>query len=252
MRTFRSEWRKLVSVRIWLGLAVAALLYTALNAGVLVALSGLDIGGAPVPALTDPATLRSVYASAGSASVLVLVLGILSMTSEYRHQTITATLLATPQRGRLVAGKMAAAALLGAAIGAACALLSLLILGIGLLVKDSAPVDWADVAAVSAGVVLGFGVYAIVGVGFGSLVRNQIAAITGALIWVLLVESAIVAFWPAIGKWLPGGAFNGVLGVESFGGASYLPVALAAPVLLAYGALFALLAVRTTLQRDIT
>ena len=52
MRTFRSEWRKLVSVRIWLGLAVAALLYTALNAGVLVALSGLDIGGAPVPALT--------------------------------------------------------------------------------------------------------------------------------------------------------------------------------------------------------
>lgn len=252
MNTFRSEWRKLVSVRMWIGLAIAATLYTAVNAGVLIALSGLDIEGTPVPALTDPAAMRTVYAAAGQAAVFALVLGILGMTSEYRHQTITSTLLATPRRGRLVAAKMAAGAVLAAAIGAMCMVLTLAILGVGMLFKDTAAMDWADFAAVSAGAVLGFAVYAVLGVGFGSLVRNQIAAVTTALIWVMLVESLIVSFWPGVGKWLPGGALSGVLQAESFNGSSFLPVLPATLVLLAYAAGFGVLAVRTTLRRDIT
>ncbi len=252
MNSLRSEWRKLITVRMWFGLALAAVLFTFVNAGVLIALSGANLEGANVPELTDPAALRTLYASAGSSSVLVLVLGILSMTSEYRHQTITATLLATPRRGQLIGAKMVAAAGLAAIVAVACVVAVLACVGVGLAVVEMGPVDWSEFAAISAGVVLGFAVYAVLGVGFGSLVRNQIAAITGALVWVLLVESLIVALWPGVGKWLPGGAFNGVLQVESFSGATYLPVAAAALVLLGYGLGFAMLAVRTTLRRDIT
>ena len=73
-----------------------------------------------------------------------------------------------------------------------------------------------------------------------------------ALIWVLLVESLIVSLWPSVGKWLPGGALNGVLQVESFFAGSYLDVAPAAGLLLLYGALFAGISAATTLRRDIT
>jgi ABC-2 type transport system permease protein len=252
MRTLRSEWRKLISIRLWVFLTIAALGFTALNAGVLVILSGAVLQGEPFPSMTDPAALRGVYTSVSQTSVIVLVLGILSMTSEYRHQTITATVLATPSRVRLVLAKMAANAVLGAAIAVVCLLLVVGIMEVGFLFKDHAPVDWSDFAAVAAGVVVGFGVYAVLGVGYGSLVRNQIAAITTALIWVLLVEGIIVAIWPQVGKWLPGGAFNGMVQGQSVSGNSYLDPLPAALLLLAYAAAFGAVAVRTTLRRDIT
>ena len=252
MNILRSEWRKLVTVRMWIGLAVAAALFTAFNAGVVIALSGLDIEGTPVPELTDAAALRTVYASAASAAAFVLVLGIVSITSEYRHQTITATLLATPRRAPLIAAKMLTAALLSAAIGVACVAVTAIAVGIGVAAKGIGPVDIGDFAAIGGGVALGFAVYGVLGVGFGSLVRNQIAAITAALLWVMLVESLIVAFWPSVGKWLPGGALNAVLQVETPSGDTYLTVALGALLLVGYAVAFAAVAVRTTLRRDIT
>ena len=252
MNLLRSEWRKVVTIRMWIGLAAAAVGFTVLNAGVLIALSGVELEGTPVPELNDPDALRTVYGSAASSAAFVLVLGIVSMTSEYRHQTITATLLATPRRGAVVTAKMLAAAVFSAFIGVACVLVTLAAVGIGVAAKDIGPIDAGDFAAIAGGVVLGFAVYGVLGVGFGSLVRNQIAAITAALLWVLLVESLIVAFWPSVGKWLPGGALNGVLQLEAPSGADYLPVAAAAALLVAYAAAFGGIAVRTTLRRDIT
>lgn len=252
MNIVRSEAWKLLSVRMWLGLTVAAVLFTALNAGALVVLSGMDLGGQSSPALTDPATMRAVYGSVGASSALVLVLGILGITSEYRHQTITATLLATPSRGQMMAGKMTVHAVAGAVIGLLCVLTTLLALLIGIQFKEHAPIDVGTLAAVSGGAILGFAVYAVVGVGFGSLIRNQIAAVTVALVWVMLVEALIVAFLPAVGRWLPGGALNGVLQTPNYGATEYLPVWAAALVLLGYAVLFAAIATRTTLRRDIT
>jgi ABC-type transport system involved in multi-copper enzyme maturation permease subunit len=252
MNTFASEWRKLVSVRMWIGLAVAAALFTLLNAAVLIVLSGSEVQGAQIPGMDPDSTMRTLYGIAGQASVFALVLGILAITSEYRHQTITATLLATPNRGRLVAAKMGAAAVLSAVIGILCLVLTAASLLVGTWWKDLGPLEWADFAAVAGGIVLGFVCYAVLGVGFGSLVRNQIAAIVAALVWVMLVESLVVSLWPEVGKWLPGGALNGVLQVESFSGSSYLSVLPAALLLVGYAAVFGIVAVRTTLQRDIT
>jgi ABC-2 type transport system permease protein len=244
----RSEWLKVFSTRMWIGMLVGALAFTAINVVALVFASGQQ--GAP--ALTDPATVRSVYASAGSASVLVLVLGILGMTTEFRHMTVTSTFLATPRRGRVMSAKMAVHAVVGAAFGLVCAVFATGLAALLLQLKDHAAVEVSTVVAIGGGTVLCFAIYAVVGVALGALIRNQIAAILFALVWVLLVEALVVAFLPAVGKWLPGGAASGVLQSVSFTGTTYLPVWAASLLLLGYGVAFGVLAAATTLRRDIT
>ena len=48
--------------------------------------------------------------------------------------------------------------------------------------------------------------YGPIGVGVGALIRNQIAAVVAALAWTFIVEQLLVALFPDIGKWTPGGA----------------------------------------------
>ncbi len=99
---------------------------------------------------------------------------------------------------------------------------------------------------------LGYAIYAAVGVCVGALVRNQIAAVVGALLWTVLAESLTVALLPQVGRWLPGGALAGVLQSTPVRGGTYLPVWAGALLLTAYGVAFALLAAATTLRRDVT
>jgi hypothetical protein len=107
-------------------------------------------------------------------------------------------------------------------------------------------------ASALSGLVLG-----IVGVGLGALVKNQVAAVTGAVIWTLIVEGLIVAFVESIGKYLPAGAITGLVDVDfgendyNFTIDNYLTPGPAILVLLAYAAVFSLLAMRTTLRRDL-
>jgi ABC-2 type transport system permease protein len=60
--------------------------------------------------------LRGVLAVPGLlVAGIVFVLGVLSSAGEYRHHTITASLLVTPRRGHFLAGKYVAAAVVGTA-----------------------------------------------------------------------------------------------------------------------------------------
>jgi len=76
--------------------------------------------------------LRDLMGISGFAQVFALVLGILAVTSEFRHGTITPSLLAVPDRTRLVLAKLITAliagALLGLAASALCAVITLPIL----------------------------------------------------------------------------------------------------------------------------
>jgi ABC-2 type transport system permease protein len=244
----RSELLKLRSVRMTWGLVVAALAFVVLN----VVAIALTAGQRGAPSLSLESTVRSVYASAGAASVVVLVLGIVGMTTEYRHQTITPTFLATPRRGRVLVAKFVAHGLVGLLLGVVCVVLAFLLAAAVLATKTHASVSAGTLAQVAGGVLLGYAIYAALGVSVGALVRNQVAAIVAALIWVVLVEALVVALLPSVGRWLPGGALNGVLGARAFNGGKYLPEWASALVLLGYGVVFALIATRTTLRRDVT
>jgi hypothetical protein len=107
-------------------------------------------------------------------------------------------------------------------------------------------------AAVVSGAVLG-----IIGVALGTLVRNQMLAITGALLYLFVIDPILLALAPDTGKYLPQGLIAAMLALDieapEFGidTTAYLPPLTATVVLLGYGAVFAGLAIATSLRRDI-
>ena len=256
MSMVRSEFRKVTSTKVLLWLTIATIAFSALNVVLLVFLTprAMDIDP-ELNLLLDPAYVTNILGAAGSSSIFILILGIIGMTSEYRHMTITSTFLATPKRPRVLIAKGITYALLGAALGLIAFITSFAVTLIALMSDEHAPVDIVTALQILGGVVLAFAIYAFVGVSVGALIRNQVAAIVGALVWVLIVEALLTVFVDWIGKWLPGGALDAVLqttNVTGRGGEDILPTAIGVVVLLGYAVLFGLLASLTTLRRDIT
>jgi ABC-2 type transport system permease protein len=244
----RAELLKITSTRLGIGLVLAAVGYVVIDVAALVFAAGQQ----GIPALTTATSVRNVYAAAGAASPIVLVVGILAMTSEYRYQTVTPTFLVTPRRSRVLTAKLVVNAAFGLVIGLACALVAV-VLGSGLLsFKTHAPIAGGTVLQICVSTLLGYALYAVVGVSVGALVRNQVAAILGALLWALVVEALVVAFAPSVGRWLPGGALSSTLQATSFNGGHLLPVWAGAAVLVAYTVVIAVVAARTTLRQDVT
>ncbi|GDX32655.1 hypothetical protein LBMAG15_15900 [Actinomycetes bacterium] len=256
MSMVRSEFRKVTTTKVLLWLTIATIAFSALNVVLLVFLTprAMDIDS-DLNLLLDPAYVTNILGAAGSSSIFILILGIIGMTSEYRHMTITSTFLVTPKRPRVLVAKGLTYALLGAALGLIAFITSFAVTLIALMTDDHAPIDPIIALQILGGVVLAFAIYAFVGVSVGALIRNQVAAIVGALVWVLIVEALLTVFVDWIGKWLPGGALDAVLqttNVTGRGGEDILPTAIGVVVLVGYAVLFGILASFTTLRRDIT
>lgn len=255
MGLLKSEWRKAVSTKLLWILLASSVALSALTVVIYVLAVPESAELLEVDALMDPGYITTTLALAGGASVFVLILGIIGMTGEYRHMTITSTFLATPKRGRVLFGKGITYAVLGAGfaivnIVAVLGLMTLLLSG-----RDHAPITLGMVGNVVLGVTLGLALYAVVGVSVGSLIKNQVAAIVIAVVWVMLVEPLMGLLAEGIGKWLPGGALNAAMNVtvrEDLSSADLLPVWGGALLLLAYAAAFAAIASFTTVRRDIT
>ncbi|HTE62249.1 MAG TPA: hypothetical protein VK631_17985, partial [Solirubrobacteraceae bacterium] len=155
----------------------------------------------------------------GLVQIFALVLGILSVATEFRHGTITPSLLAIPDRARLVLAKLVTAigagALLGLVASGLCAALVLPLLSSRGI--DTAT-DSAEVIELIAGNTAASALYAAIGIGLGALVRNQVGAIVGALGWIFLIEpllTLIPGFEDVITRWFPTGAANAVAGTAS-------------------------------------
>jgi hypothetical protein len=104
---------------------------------------------------------------------------------------------------------------------------------------------------------IGGAVLGVIGVALGTLVRNQMLAITGALVYLFVVDPILLALWPDTGKYLPTGLITAMLAIDvdapelGFDTSSYLPPVEATGFLLLYGVIFAAVAVATSLRRDI-
>jgi ABC-2 type transport system permease protein len=245
----RAELLKLRTTRTLYLNALAALAFVPFS----VANSILPAGDAGAgPALTTSEGLRNVMSAASSGSLVILMLGVLVMAGEFRHNTATSTFLISPSRGRVVRAKLAAASIVGAALAVVA---SALTLAIALPWLASRDVDVAilggDVAPVLLGGIVATSLFALVGVGIGSMVRNQTAAVAGAAVWVVVVEGLLVSFAPDVGRWLPGGAASALSGVATASG-GLLPTWGAALLLTVYGLAFAAAGTRFVLQRDVT
>ena len=142
---------------------------------------------------SDPGNTRPAVDAISNASFVLLfalMLGILLITSEYRHGSIASTLLVEPDRRRLLLAKLLAAAIAGAAIGLVAAALDLVIEAAILPTRDlSLHVGGKELFRLLAGMTAGGGLMAALGVGIGALVRRQTAAIVGFLVFLLVIES---------------------------------------------------------------
>ena len=260
-RLLRSELTKILTTRLWWGLLIGVAIYTALQAGATAALAGLDPGaGQPAsPGLSDPATIRSVYAmSAFTGSyVFALVLGVTGMTGEYRYQTITPTFLATPRRARVVVGKAGANLVVGLAYGVVAFVVALVVGALVIAVRGNdlgldTPGLWRAVLLA----ILAVALWTLLGLGIGTLIRNQVAAILVAVATAFIVEPLVGLALAAtdldeVAKYLPSSASSAMTSPAS-SLLDLLPWWAGALVLVGYAALFAGIGILLTTRRDIT
>jgi ABC-2 type transport system permease protein len=262
-----TEYRKLVTTRLWWILLVAMAVYMAFLAAVLgwaIAQGAMTTGTGQEPgALAPDSVVRSVYTIAVSFGyVFPLLVGALAVASEFRHQTITPTLLAEPRRTILVSAKLVAAAALGlvygvvgtlASVGAGAAVLTML--------DQPTFLDHASTWRTIALSALALALWAVVGVGFGSVLTNQVAVIVVVLAFTQFVEPVLrvvlsMTSWGAdIAAYLPGAAGEAISGGSFYSESGMMTVLdwwQGALVLLAYGVGLALIGRVTTFRRDIT
>lgn len=253
MGLITSEFRKISSTRLTLVLLISSVLLGVMYVALYALLAGFDNGsGQTLPPLTEEMSVRMVYSSMGSAYVIVLVFGIIGFTQEIRHRTITLTYLMTPQRGRVIFAKFIAHGVWGIIFAvsnlAVCLPLAVLLVNS----KPHFDIPTQDIINVSLGVTVAFALYAVLGVAIGALVRNQIAAIVGALVWVMVIEAIFIALLPNVGKWMPAGAASSMMQARALDGAKYLEPVPGGLLLLAYAIVLAVVAAFTTNKRDVS
>jgi ABC-type transport system involved in multi-copper enzyme maturation permease subunit len=196
-----AELLKLRSTRtsVWLLVATLALL----TLTVVVSVPESPDAVAPV-SLEDPGLLAGAVGVAfGVPLVLVVLLGSFSFTQEFRYGTITSTYLAQPRRSHVLAAKWLTIGLASTVITTLVLLLATAV-GIVLITSREGEVSLGEQfwqMAAAAYVVMA--VYGVIGVAIGALVRNQVTAVVGALIWISVVEHIVVPTYPVVGRWLP-------------------------------------------------
>jgi ABC-2 type transport system permease protein len=240
----RAELRQLRSTRAtWALLGVALLLCLGVTAMVLARVGGID---APPRGSTE---LRDMLLGVSGAGMLpVLLLGVVAVTGEFHHRTATSAFLAVPNRRRVVAAKAVACALLAPVVAVG---LMIVALAIGTLSGAIELTFDERFARLLGGLLLMFACWAVLGVGFGAVVRNQTVAVVVPLLWFGVMETLLPSF-PALlwlHPWLPG-ALTGAVGGDDSPGALSAWAALAA--FLAYTLVLLLAGTRRIGRLDVT
>lgn len=147
---------------------------------------------------------RSLLSDIGIAGLFTLILGVVGAAGEYRHGTITSTFLVAPDRRRVLVAKAIAHGIGGLWVGLIAAVVILAISipwlsGQGHAV-GTIGLSTGDVAAIAGGSIAYAAVAAILGVGFGSLLTSQVAAVVIVLILVSVVDPVAAGLAHGYGK----------------------------------------------------
>jgi ABC-2 type transport system permease protein len=204
----RAELLKLRTTRTFVGLTGVAV-GTSLIIAVLVSI------------LTEPtrdSVIVDVYAS-DTSSFFILLLGAIGISGEWRHRTITSSLLAAPHRVRLLGAKTVAYAAAGVVMSLAIAASVAVSATVVLAVRGQPLPGLGDLLVQvgrNAALAAMLGAF---GVTVGGLIRSQIAAVVALLALGFVAEPLVVALAPAVGRFGPLGALaNAVAGIpESMG-----------------------------------
>lgn len=249
LRLVRAELLKLRTTQVWLWMLLADVVI-----GALVAIGSL----APKDAIKEPKDVPYLFATSNGALITAFVVSVLGVTTEFRHQTITPTVLATPSRWAIVAAKMITYAVAGAAYAVACVGVQLAIAVPWLSAKH---IDFNlhdhDLQRALFGMPGVFALFALFGIGLGSLLRNQTFAVIFGLVFLLVLQNIIAAIPGVRGAWAytPSGATIAILyPYERAGGddVQLLHAPAGVAVLLLWALIPAAVGAAYSMNRDIT
>jgi len=237
----RAELLKLRTTRTFVALVGAALLLSLVTVVLVVLLNDSF----------SENEAREIFTS-DFTPLFILVLGIMGLAGEWRHRTITGTILAAPDRIRLLTAKVLAYAAAGALLSLIVTVAIMAVGSLLLSIEDKTTVGISDLADVLWRNLLIAALLGALGVCVGGLLRNQIVAIVGVLVMAFVVEPTLYGLAPEVGKYGPiSNAPNGILGFIPFSDDKPLDEAMAVLVMLGWiGALFALTA-QTLRSRDL-
>jgi ABC-2 type transport system permease protein len=192
----------------------------------------------------SPDVVGDVVSISQIALVFGLLFGILIVTWDYRHGTITQTFLAAPRRERVVLAKLATAVLVGVTL-VLLALAIGIVMGKAWLGGDFVIVreNWEEMGRV----VTAGALWAMFGAGVGAILQTQVGALVSSLIWFLVVEPIVMGLRPRIGTYLPGNALDAFVS-----GSDRLSRGNAASVAAAYAVVAAAIGTASVLRRDVS
>lgn len=236
LKTLRSTWVYVIAT------VILAVLFTAGN-----------IGGESDEGRLDPGfQTRLVLDGTAPAAILGLLLGIVLFTSEFRHGTITRTLLVVPRRNRLLAAKLLGGAMTGVGLFVVTLVVTACVTVIWLGILDI-PLELGDTAEAAARGLAGAVMAGVAGVAVAGVVHSQVGALVGALLWIFVLEPLAgallgLADLDGVADYLPAAT---VLGVSD-SAADGLSYGAAAAVGLAWIAVAIVLGAARTGRKDIT
>ncbi|TDN91347.1 ABC transporter permease [Microbacterium sp. BK668] len=226
--TTRSETTKQFTTAMWWILAIVLLAYVGFTAAVLGFVFSASatgaIGGAGAPQIPEESLPPVLYSTATSVGyVFPLLIGTLMVTSEFRHKTLTPTFLATPRRGTVLWAKLVVGVLLGLLYGvvgvvAAVVPSAAFLAGYGVETGFASSETWAMLGRM----LLAYVLWVFIGIGIGALVRNQVGAIVGVLVFTQFLEpvaraaASFVDGLDDVTQYLPGAASDALVGASVF------------------------------------
>ena len=264
----KAELRKFFTTRMWWGMAIGVFL----SGGLFALIFAMWVPGSsqqgpggtsgpPLPLLGNTAMVSTVYTAGLSiAYLLTLVVGVMSIGSEYRHMTITSTFLSTPQRVRVMVAKVTSLLGIGVFYGLVF-LLGSVGVGAGIIaLKGFSPVpEVGPITRTLALSLLVLGLWALVGLGAGILIPNQVAAILITVGAAFIVEP-LAGFLLGLADWgqkivpyLPSQATSAMVGqVNPTPDVVLLSWWAGALMLVAYATVLAGIGSLLTVRRDVT
>ncbi len=265
----RTEYRKMMTTRMWWVLLVVMSGYMLFLAGIMAFSIHFAFEEPGAPAIPSDVIVRSVYAVAASFGYpFPVIVGALSVTGEFRHKTITPTLLAEPRRDVVLGAKLLAGIPVGLFYGLA-GTLATVGTGAGVLAALGRDPMLGD-PAVLRGIVMStltLAVWTVVGVALGVALPNQVAAIVVLIAFTQFLEptfrilATFVSWGPGVARFLPGAAGEAMTGGSVYdafatmpgsGGIGLLNEWQGAAVLVAYALVLAAIGRFTTLRKDIS
>jgi ABC-type transport system involved in multi-copper enzyme maturation permease subunit len=243
---FVSELLKLRTIRATWGYALAAVGFSGLLAAGSIGSSG------ELDRLDPDFQFTLALDSAFPAIVLALLLGMLLVTNEFRHGTISRTLLVTPRRRLLVVLKLLTGAFAGVGLALLTFVTAAVVAVIWLGVLD-VPLELGQAGSGLWRGLLAAGLVGVFGAAVGAVVHSQVGALVGTLVWIFVAEPIVwvllgLVHWDGVSDYLPAATVLGIADTEGEG-LSYATTTLN---LCGWIVLAALLGTLRTERRDIT